>query len=200
MYTTDHIFPVVPIKDLINEDGEPTTPFKIATGMKPLVSHLRVLFFPCVVRKSATHNDKKVLNMRHQAQKVFRSILVGIQQHKKVYLVYVPSTKNIHMMLFLMKFFYYVSIYVKTLCRSDCYASGYLIYTLCYILKGTNCWYNHVRTVWRGGLSSETRDDAESVDESNENSVMPPLIIEEEMNAMDCSDESEDEHMSIEML
>ena len=26
MYTTYHIFPVLPIKDLINEDGDPTTP------------------------------------------------------------------------------------------------------------------------------------------------------------------------------
>ena len=35
MYTTDHIFPVLPIKDLINEDGNPTTPHKLATGTKP---------------------------------------------------------------------------------------------------------------------------------------------------------------------
>ena len=34
MYTTDHIFPVLPIKDLINEDDDPTTPFKLATCMK----------------------------------------------------------------------------------------------------------------------------------------------------------------------
>ena len=26
MFTTDHIFPVLPIMDLINEDGDPTTP------------------------------------------------------------------------------------------------------------------------------------------------------------------------------
>ena len=26
IYTKDHIFPVLPIKDLINEDGDPTTP------------------------------------------------------------------------------------------------------------------------------------------------------------------------------
>ena len=26
MYTTDHIFPVLPKKDLINEDVDPTTP------------------------------------------------------------------------------------------------------------------------------------------------------------------------------
>ena len=49
MYTTDHIFPVLSIKYLINEDGDPTTPHKLATGTKPSVSHLRVLFFPCVV-------------------------------------------------------------------------------------------------------------------------------------------------------
>ena len=44
-YTTDHIFPVLPIKDMINKDGDPTTPFKLATGTKPSASHSRVLFF-----------------------------------------------------------------------------------------------------------------------------------------------------------
>ena len=52
MYTTDHIFPVLPIKNLINEDGDQTTPFKIATDTKPSVSHLRMLFCTCVVRKA----------------------------------------------------------------------------------------------------------------------------------------------------
>ena len=37
MYTTDHIFPVLPINDLINEDGDPTTPHKLTTGTKPSV-------------------------------------------------------------------------------------------------------------------------------------------------------------------
>ena len=45
MYTIDHIFLVLPIKYLINEDGYPTTPHKLAAGTKPSVSHLRVLFF-----------------------------------------------------------------------------------------------------------------------------------------------------------
>ena len=35
MYTTNHIFLVIPIKDLINEYSDLTTPFKLATGMKP---------------------------------------------------------------------------------------------------------------------------------------------------------------------
>ena len=72
-------FPVLPIKDMINKDGEPTTPFKIVTCKKPSVSHLRVLFFPCVIRKSTAHVDKNSLNMCHQAPKGFRVICVGIR-------------------------------------------------------------------------------------------------------------------------
>ena len=37
MYTTDHIFPVLPIKDLIKKDGDPTMPQKLATSTKPSV-------------------------------------------------------------------------------------------------------------------------------------------------------------------
>ena len=51
-YTADHILTVLPIKDLITKDGELTTPFKITTGTKPSVSHLLVLFCPCVLQKA----------------------------------------------------------------------------------------------------------------------------------------------------
>ena len=83
IYTTDHIFPVLPIKYLINEDGDPTTPHKLEKGMKPSVSHLRVLFCPCVVRKATAHVERKAFNMRHQSQKGFHGIFVGITEHKK---------------------------------------------------------------------------------------------------------------------
>ena len=66
MYMTDHIFPVLPIKDIIKEDGDPTTPHKLVTGTKPSVSHLRFLFCPCVVQKATAHVETKTLNMRHQ--------------------------------------------------------------------------------------------------------------------------------------
>ena len=95
MYTTDHIFPVLPIKDLINKDGNPTTPHKLATGIKPSVSHLRLLFCPCGVRKATAHVETKTLSMHHQAQKGFCGIFVGIPQHQKGYLVYVPRTRKV---------------------------------------------------------------------------------------------------------
>ena len=37
IYMSDHILPVLPIKDLINKDGKPTTPFKLVKGAKPLI-------------------------------------------------------------------------------------------------------------------------------------------------------------------
>ena len=95
MHTKDHIFPVLPIKDLINKNGDPTTPNKLATGTKPSVYHLRVLFCPCVVRKDTVHVETKALNIRHQAQKGFHVIFVGILENQKGYLVYVPSTRKI---------------------------------------------------------------------------------------------------------
>ena len=95
MYTTDRIFPVLPIKYIINGDGDPTMPHKLATGTKPSVSNLRVLFFPCVVRKAAAHVQTNALNMRHQAQKGFCGIFVGIPEHQKGHIVYVPITRKI---------------------------------------------------------------------------------------------------------
>ena len=77
----------IPIKDLMNKDGNPTIPFKVATGTKHLVSHLHMLFFPCVVQKSTAHVDKKALNICHQAQKGFHGTFVEIPQHQKGYLV-----------------------------------------------------------------------------------------------------------------
>ena len=83
MYTTDHIFLVLTIKDMINKDGNPITPHKLATGTKPSVSHSRVLFCPRVVRKATAHVETKALNMCYQSQKSFRGIFDGITQHQK---------------------------------------------------------------------------------------------------------------------
>ena len=54
-----------------------------------------MLFFPCVVHKATAHVETKTLNKRHQAQKGFCGIFVGIPEHNKGYLVYVPTTRKI---------------------------------------------------------------------------------------------------------
>ena len=94
MYTTGHIFPDLPIKNLVNQDGEPTMTHKLATGTKPSVSNLLVLFCPFVVQKSTAHFDTKALNMRHQSNQGFWGVFVGITPHLKGYLLYIPTTRE----------------------------------------------------------------------------------------------------------
>ena len=59
MYITDHIFPVLPVKHLVNQDGEPITPHKLETGTKPSVSNPHVLFCTCVVLKATCNGYVK---------------------------------------------------------------------------------------------------------------------------------------------
>ena len=90
----EHIFPDLQIKYLINKDGNPTTPHKLATGTKPSESHLRVLFCPCVVRKATAHVDTKKFNMRHQAQIVFAASSLLFQSIKKDILYTYPELER----------------------------------------------------------------------------------------------------------
>ena len=107
IHTTDHIFPALPIKHLVNQYVEPATPQKLATGTKPVVSNLFVLFCLCVLRKATAHVDTKALNMCHQSPEGFRIIFVGIPRHKKgtssTYLVH--KKQFFHMTLYLTKYF-----------------------------------------------------------------------------------------------
>ena len=79
---TDHIFNVLPIKLLVNQDGEPNTPHKVETGTKSSVSNPHLLFCSCVVIKATVDVDTKVLNMRYQSQNGFPGISVEIPQHQ----------------------------------------------------------------------------------------------------------------------
>ena len=53
------------------------------------------MFCPCVVQKATAYVETNALHMRHQSQKGFCGIFVGIPEHQKWYLVYVPSTRKI---------------------------------------------------------------------------------------------------------
>ena len=53
MYITDHIFPVLPIKNLVNQYGEPTMPNKLETDKKPSVSYTLRPCSEAIMRKTA---------------------------------------------------------------------------------------------------------------------------------------------------
>ena len=82
MYMAYHIFPVLPIKDLINEDGGLTMPFKLATDMKPSISkrivhvlYIKLLHMLGKRRQTCVTNPKIVFGVSFLG---FRSIRKGI--------------------------------------------------------------------------------------------------------------------------
>ena len=94
MYTADNIFPVITTIDLINEDSDPTTPFKLATGMRPSVLHLRVLFCPYVVQKATAHVGTKGLTMSLNAKRFLWYLRLNITS-PKMECFYVPHKHKI---------------------------------------------------------------------------------------------------------
>ena len=173
MYMADYIFPVLPIKDMINEYDDPTTSYKLATGKKPLVSFLCVLFCPYVLQKDTAQVGTKALNMRHQAEKGFHGILVGIPQHQKGYLVYVPITRKIISS--------YDVVFDEILSSKLAYTSDAIAMhpAVTYTLRATSprkktggiITFAQFEEV---NISTKTCNNAESSDEYNDNSIMTP--------------------------
>ena len=162
-----------------------------------------MLFCPCVVRKYTAHLSKKALNIRHQEQKGFRDIFFGIPQPQKGYLVNVSSTRKI--------IYSYDVVFDEITSSTLAYKSqsySEVIY-ICSSVSCTPCAKSLREQTGdiimfaqfeEGDLVSETRDNTESSDESDNNSIMPPQISKEEIDAMDSGDESDDKPMSTKML
>ena len=74
---THHVFPVLPIKHLVNQDDEPTNPQKLETSTK-LQYTKYVLYFFVYCTKTTARVDGKAFNMCHQPQKGFWVIFVEI--------------------------------------------------------------------------------------------------------------------------
>ena len=203
MYMTYNIFPFLPIKYMIKVDSNSTMPLTHATGKKPSVSHLCALFCPCVVRKATAHVGKKALNRRHQAQKGFCGIFVGITQHQKLYLVYVPSTRNITSS--------YDVVFDESF--SSALAYGSILYSeamarLPAVRYTPDATYSREKIgdiitfaqFEEGNISTKTCNNAESGDGSDNNELMLPLLSEEDMDVMDSGNESDHDIIPTEML
>ena len=123
--------------------------------------------------------------MRHQAQKGFRGIFVGIPQHQKGYLVYVPSTRNV---ISLYDVVFYESFSSALSYTSRTYAEPMAMHpTVTYTPYGTSSKEQTGDVITfaqfeEGNLISETRNDKESDDESESESIM---MSEQDMENLD---------------
>ena len=133
IYMADHIFAVLPIKYFTEEDGGPTASCKLATGTNLQYNIHMFYFCPCVVHKDTAHVGTKALNMRHQAQNVFCSIFVGITQHQKEYLVYVPNKRKIlslYNIVFNESFCVCFGVHFTAIFRSNVFKYGSVVRTI----------------------------------------------------------------------
>ena len=201
MYTIDHIFLVLPIKYLINKDVDPTTPYKLATGTKPSVSHLHLLFCTCILRKSTAHIGTKALNMCHQSQNVFMVSLLEFHSIKSP--VYVQGKRKIISSYDVVFYKNFSSVLVYTsLPYSEAMAMRLAVmYTSCaqYLMEQTGDIITFTQFE-EGYILTKTCNDAEIGEQSDDNSIMPPLLSKEEIDAMDSGDESDHDIISTEML
>ena len=126
--------------------------------------------------------------MRHQAQKGFCGISVGITQHQKWYLVYVPGTRKIISS--------YDVVFDETFSSALAYTSQNYTESMAIRLSVSYTSYTtssgkqtgDIITFTQfeeGDLLSENRDDTESGNKYDDDSAMPQLISKAEMDAMD---------------
>ena len=138
--------------------------------------------------------------MRHQAQKGFRGIFVGIPQHQKVYLVYVPSTRKV-ISSYDVKFDESFSSALSYSSRPYAEAMAMrLAFTYTPYATSSKEQTGDVITFAHfdeGNLLSETRNDTESGDESDSESNM---MSEKDMENLDEKERFDDELISTETL
>ena len=147
--------------------------------------------------------------MRHQAQKGFRGIFVGIPQHQKGYLVYAPSTRKIIYSYDVVcdERFSSALVYTPRPYSEAMDMRPSVIYTPCYMSPREQTGDVITLTQFEEGnlpfeinSSSEPRNDVESGDQSDEDSIMSPLLIKEEMDAMYSGYESDHDPIYTSML
>ena len=84
------IHDVIPVKDLKDDTGSPTTPYFLATKLKPHVRHFRVFGCPAVFKKYDFSNQGKRSADKYSQQGI-RGIFVGFPTDSAGWLFYVPD-------------------------------------------------------------------------------------------------------------
>ena len=141
--------------------------------------------------------------MRHQAKNGFRSSFLGIPQHQEGYLVYLPSTRKIisSYYFFLYEIFSSALAYTPQPYSEAMAVRPYETYTPCATSSREQT--GDIITLEQfeqENLLSETNKDTEIGDESDDDSMMPPLLSKEDMDAMNSGNDSDHDPISTELL
>ena len=89
---------VIPVRDLFDADGLPTTPHQMATGRKPIVRHFRVYDCPAIFKRYEISNKGTRIKNKYLQQGI-RDIFVGLTNDLTGWLFYVPNTQRTYISL-----------------------------------------------------------------------------------------------------
>ncbi len=86
-----HIFNVLPVRGLMNEEEIPSTPYQLFFGKCPFISRFRVFGCSTIVRHWVLHNKTN----GKQTERGARGIFLGLHMNQKGYLVYSPGSRQV---------------------------------------------------------------------------------------------------------
>ena len=87
------IHDIMPIKNLLDSHGKPTTPYYLAFNRHPKASHFRVFGCPAVFKRYEVSKEGKRIQNKY-TQQGMRGIFVGLPEDSAGWLFYVPSLKK----------------------------------------------------------------------------------------------------------
>jgi hypothetical protein len=78
----------LPARNVINQDGLPSTPYFVCYGRKPTIRNFRTFGCPVYVKRYTPMHDKKIITYKQQIQRATRGIFVGFPDNSAGWLVY----------------------------------------------------------------------------------------------------------------
>ena len=86
-----HIVNSCPAKNVIDKDGNPTTPFHFSYGRKPSLNNFRVFGCPVYFKRYEPTFRNKVITYKQQLQRASRGTFIGFPDNSAGWLVYCPD-------------------------------------------------------------------------------------------------------------
>ena len=93
-----YIHDVIPIKDLNDDKGFPTTPFSLATNRKPPIKHFRTFHIPAIFKRYEISTEGKIIKNKCTQQGV-RGIFAGLPDDSTGWLFYVLEAQKTYISL-----------------------------------------------------------------------------------------------------
>ena len=86
-----HIINVCPAKNVIDQDGNPTTPYQYSYQRKPSLANFRVFGCPTFFKRYEPTFRNKLITYKQQLQRATRGIFLGFPDNSAGWLIYSPD-------------------------------------------------------------------------------------------------------------